>query len=88
MFQIVIFSKQSQATMLWFRAREKAELQFQNIQMVLAGKIDTDNLTEKDEFGAILNIPTENVSHCIFNDMTKQAELFKLLESIGYAKKS
>lgn len=87
MHQIVIFSKQSQAAMLWFRTREKAESQFQNIQMVLAGKIEANSLTEHDDFGAWFTSPKENISHVIFNDMGKQDELFKLLQSIGYAKK-
>lgn len=88
MHQILIFSKQSQAAILWFRTAEKAESVFQNIQMVLAGKIETDNVTEKDEFGAIFTAPKENVSHAIINDMSKQGELYKLLENLGYARKT
>ena len=88
MFQIAIFSKQSQAAILWFRTKEKAESQFQNIQMVLAGKIETESLTEKDEFGAIFTAPKGNISHAILNDMGKQAELYKLMEGLGFAKKN
>lgn len=88
MHQVIIFSKQSQATMLWFRTAEKAEMVFQNIQMVLAGKIETGSLTEHDDFGAFFTAPKGNISHAIFNDMSKQAELYKLLESIGYAKRT
>ncbi len=84
MHQLVIFSKQSQAAMLWFRTAEKAESAFQNIQMILAGKIETDSVTEKDDFGVIFTAPKGNVSHAMFNDMNKQAELFKLLSSLGY----
>lgn len=87
MYQIIVFSKQSQATMLWFRTAEKAESVFQNIQMVIAGKIATDSVTEKDEFGCIFTAPKENVSHVIINDMGKQAELYKLMEGLGYAKR-
>lgn len=87
MHQIALFSKNSNANViLWFRTREKAESQFQNIQMVLGGKINVDNLTEKDDFGAIFTSPKENISHCILNDMSKQVELFKLLEGLGLAK--
>lgn len=87
MYQVVIFSKQSQAAMLWFRTVEKAESAMQNLQMVLAGKIETNSVTEKDDFGATFTAPKENVSHIIFNDMTRQSELYKLLESMGYAQR-
>ncbi len=88
MYQIVLFSKQSQAAMLWFRTAEKAELVFQNLQMVLAGKIETNSVTEKDDFGVIFTAPKENVSHAMFNDMNKQGELFKLLNSLGYVQRA
>lgn len=70
--------------MLWFRTAEKAQSVFQNIQMVLAGNIDTDSLTERDEFGVIFTASKGSVSHAILNDMNKQGELFKLLSSLGY----
>lgn len=88
MHQIILFSKQSQGAFLWFRTAEKAESVFQNIQMVFSGKIETDSVTEKDDFGAIFTAPKGNVSHAIINDMAKQAELYKLLESLGYAQKT
>lgn len=88
MHQLIIFSKQSQAAVLWFRTAEKAESVFQNVQMVLAGKIETDSLTEKDDFGAFFTASKENISHVVFNDMTKQAELYKLLEGLGLAQRT
>jgi hypothetical protein len=88
MHQIVVFAKQSSAAFLWFRTAEKAELVFQNIQMVLAGKIETDSLTEHDDFGAFFTAPIANVSHAVFNDMAKQAELYKMLEGLGYAQRT
>lgn len=74
--------------MLWFRTAEKAESVFQNIQMVLAGNIETDTLTGKDDFGVIFTAPKINISHAMFNDMNKQGELFKLLDSLGYVQRA
>lgn len=81
MFQVVIFSKDSQATMLWFRTKERAELAYKNIDSV-------EFPEQPDDFGAMLLIPRDNISHVVFNDLSKQAELYKLLEGIGYAKKN
>lgn len=74
--------------MLWFKTKERAETAFQNIQLINSAKVDVVALVEKDDFGAILSIPVENISHCILNDMTKQAELYKMLEGAGLAKKN
>lgn len=88
MHQVVVFSKDSQATMLWFRTRERAEVEYQNVHEMLKGTIDATVLTVRDDFGAFLAIPLANVSHGILNDLSKQGELYKLLEGLGIAKKS
>jgi hypothetical protein len=86
MHHIVVFSKDSQAAFLWFRTREKAEIELKNIHDMLKGKTDVCIVTAKDDFGAVLMVPTVNISHCVFNDISKQTELQKTLEEFGYAK--
>lgn len=85
MYQIVVFSKDSQATMLWFKTKEMADLVSEKITGFLKGV--SPGLKVEDDFGATLILPRENISHVVFNDMSKQAELYKMLEGIGYVKK-
>lgn len=82
MHQIVVFSKDSQATMLWFRTKEGAQTTHESIIT------SSDIIKASDDFGATLSIPGSSVSHIVYNDLSKQAELYKLLEGMGYAKKN
>ena len=77
MYQIIIVPKESNAnSALFYKTKEEAESQFNNICEMQKGKIvDVRILKATDDFGNILSMPISNLAYALFIDTEKQKEL-------------
>ena len=80
MFQIIIIPRYSNATgAMFYKTEANAQSAHKNILEAQQGKLPTNVLVQKDDFGHIITIEVANICHVVYIDFAAEAELHALM---------